>query len=250
MYQYILKIALFLLLLLSGDHLLAQKKGVDRVYLRSGDRLSGTVLHYGDTLHLRLLSGQDMYLLRSNVKKVYMGSQKSQQPYEFKEKGWFNTVAVAANFGRVPYVYGGGSSPTLGYNLQTTFGYQFDRRLGVGIGMAYSDYYLLDATSPVAAIYAEARTYLSRRTRAEYFALSAGYGHPMLKSSDGFDSAKGGLWLQPTFGWRLGASARYNFFFDMGLNFQNIHLVDNNEWAKNNYSVWYRRTILRGGIVF
>ena len=56
--------------------------------------------------------------------------------------------------------------------------------------------------------------------------------------------------LQPTLGLRLGASARYNFFLELGARFQQVHYNFSNEWVENRYKVTYQRWILRGGIVF
>ena len=61
---------------------------------------------------------------------------------------------------------------------------------------------------------------------------------------------RGGVFIQPTIGLRFGASARYNFFAELGARFQEVRYDFSNQWIENNYKVTYQRWILRGGILF
>jgi hypothetical protein len=226
----------------------------DYVLLKNGSKIYGKTLYYApkDTLEFQIPNGRIMRCAPETVEKVVMAQPesakepKSQKLYEFREHGVYGSAIYDMSFGRDKY--GGGTLTGVGF--QATAGYMFRRQLGLGGGVGYDGYYLKNGTANVLSGFGEIRGYLSKRNWAEFFTLAVGYGQPMKTENTAITNRKGGFMLQPTLGLRLGASARYNFFVDLGARFQQVHYDFSNEWVENKYRVTYQRWILRGGIVF
>ena len=253
-------IAFFLLLFASG--LIAQTTTSsagfeDYVLLKNGSRIYGKILYYApnDTLQIQVSSGQTMRCSPEYIKKVIMAKPKTAdanaatiaKPYDFKERGFYASAVYAMSFGR----NSGGAGTHTGVGLQATAGYLLRRQIGFGGGVGYDAYYLKDGNAAVMSVFGEARGYLSKRNVAEFFTFAVGYGQPMVqKGNPQITKRSGGLMLQPTIGLRFGASARYNFFAEIGARFQQVHYSNSNEWVENRYTVTYQRWIIRGGILF
>ena len=251
-----------LLLLLFANGLIAQtttsSEGFeDYVLLKNGSRIYGKILYYApnDTLQIQVSSGQTMRCKPEYIKKVVMAKPKTAdvsapktvKPYDFKERGFYASAVYAMSFGR----NSGGAGTHTGVGLQATAGYLLRRQIGFGGGVGYDAYYLKDGNAAVMSVFGEARGYLSKRNVAEYVTFAIGYGHPTKQKDNALiTNRSGGLMLQPTIGLRFGASARYNFFAEIGARFQQVHYSNSNEWVENRYTVNYQRWILRGGILF
>ena len=142
------------------------------------------------------------------------------------------------------------SKQTTAAGIQNVVGFQFNRWAGGGIGMGLNSYYFLYGASNVLSVFGEYRGYLSKRNTSEYWTFAAGFGQPLKNKTENLTNLKGGFMIQPTIGWRFGASRRYNFFADLGFRLQQVQYESNNTWSENHYKVTYRRWILRGGILF
>jgi hypothetical protein len=228
----------------------------DQIIYKNGSVVFGKILYYvpTDTLRFQLSNGQIMICPPSIIQKVVMVKPKTddvkapqaEKPYNFKEYGFYGSVAYAMSFGRDKY----GNGSRIGVGLQVSAGHLFQRKLGIGGGLAYDSYYLKDGNANVIAAFGEVRGYLSKRRVAEFFTLAAGFGQPMKTNNSGITKQSGGLIIQPTIGLRIGASARYNFFVELGARFQKVHYTYSDQWITNEYSVTYQRWILRGGLLF
>jgi hypothetical protein len=259
-----MKPIIILFLLLFGAMLNAQvtqpSEGfTDYVLFKNGSEVYGKILYYApnDTLELQIAGGRIVRFEAKTIKKVVMTKPKIEKisvptprlekPYNFKERGFYGSAAYAMSFGRNRN--GGGAH--IGVGLQASAGYLLRRQLGFGGGLAYDSYYLKDGEANVYAVFGEVRGYLSKRNVAEYYTFAAGYGQPTVQKDNlSITKRSGGLMIQPTFGLRFGASARYNFFAEVGARFQRVHYGFSNQWLENDYKVTYQRWILRGGIVF
>lgn len=239
-------------LLLYAAHIKAQQPTFsDRVYLKNGSVMVGKILYYqpNDTLQMQLESALIIRFAPSEVKKVKMTelsqgkTSRLERPYNFKERGMYDALSFNVNLGR-------SNRSHLGFGFQNVVGYQFNRLVGSGLGIAYDAYYLNNGESNVVSVFGEYRGYLSKRNTSEYWTFAAGYGHPLGIKNDNLTNLKGSFMLQPTIGWRFGASSRYNFFADLGFRLQQVRYESNNTWAENHYTVTYRRWVLRGGILF
>ena len=170
-------------------------------------------------------------------------AHRIERPYDFKERGIYDALSFNVNLGR-------SSGAHLGYGFQNVLGYQFNRLVGSGIGVGYDGYYLSNGESNVVSIFAEYRGYLSKKNVSEYWTFAAGYGMPTAVKGETLTDLHGSYMVQPTIGFRFGASSRYNFFADLGFRLQQVRYEDNNTWSSNHYTVTYRRWVLRGGILF
>ena len=214
----------------------------DYVLFKSGTEIYGKVLYYSpkDTLQLQVSSGRVMIFDTKSIQKIIMAKPKvtpvkKEKMYAFKEHGFYGSVAYDMSFGRNEYSAG----THTGVGLQATAGHLFRREFGLGGGIAYDSYYLKGGNANVLAAFTEVRGYLSKRQMAEFFTLAIGYGHPMKQDNilNVTSERKGGFMLQPTLGLRLGASARYNFFLEVGARFQQVHYNFSTEWVENRYKV-------------
>jgi hypothetical protein len=222
----------------------------DRVTFKNGSQLYGKVLSYApdDTLVFALKDGKTFIFLPEKVLNVRMEKPPKvkiptiPKPYNFRETGFYGAVAYSNSFGK------SASETRMGVGLSALAGWQFIPRWGVGGGVSFDQMYLSN-TSNILSIFGETRYYL-KRNRAEYGSLLVGYGMPLKHKNDPLEERRGGLLIQPMVGWRLGASARYNFFIDIGARFQRVYYRDVSTWMDNQYTVTYQRWILRGGIIF
>jgi hypothetical protein len=226
----------------------------DYVLLKNGSKIFGKVIYYApnDTLEFQIPNGRIMRCAPQTVEKVVMAQPKSanspkrEKPYEFREHGIYGSAVYNMSFGRDKN--GGGTHTGVGF--QATTGYLFRRQIGVGGGVGYDGYYLKGGNANVLSGFGEIRGYLSKRRWSEFFTVAVGYGQPLKANNGLITKRRGGLMMQPTIGLRLGASARYNFFVDLGARFQQVHYDFSSEWVENKYKVTYQRWILRGGIIF
>lgn len=242
-------------LLLYAAQLKAQQNDyTDKVYLNNGSIFVGKIIYYqpNDTLKVEIVNGQIAQFLPQQIKKIVMHevlveqtkSSRSEKPYNFKERGLYDALSVDINLGR------SASQTHRGIGCQNVVGYQFNRLVGSGIGVGYDSYYLNNGESNVLSVFGEYRGYLSKRNTSEYWTFAAGYGQPLSNKNESLTNLKGSFMVQPTIGFRFGASRRYNFFADLGFRLQQIRFENNQSWADNHYTVTYRRWILRGGILF
>ncbi len=250
-----MKIRVFVIvtfLLLYAAHIKAQQNEFsDKVYLKNGSRVVGKILFYqpNDTVQMQVVSGQIVRFAPQQVQKIKMAAladsktSRIERPYNFEERGMYNALSFNVNLGR-------SNMSHLGFGFQNVVGYQFNRLVGSGLGIGYDAYYLNNGESNVLSIFGEYRGYMNKRHTAEYWTFAAGYGHPMGIKNDNLTNLKGSYMLQPTIGYRFGASSRYNFFMDLGFRLQQVRYESNNTWSENHYTVAYRRWVLRGGILF
>jgi hypothetical protein len=226
------------------------KQFKDVVYLYDGSRITGNVLSYKpeESILLELSSGQQLIFLAKNIKKVVMSMpviEKTAEPYAFKERGLYNATSFALSFGKSTY------TNTVGVGLQHSVGYQFKRIIGAGIGASYENLYIQNsAEGRMFSIFGEIRGYFSQNNTAFYYNVAGGMAFPVAKYSENLTGHKGGLLVYPAIGMRFGASKSYNFFMDVGAKIQNVSYNSINDWSENQYSVTYRRWVVRGGILF
>ncbi len=239
-------------LFLYAAHIKAQQNEFsDKVYLKNGSLIVCKIVFYqpNDTVQVQVASGQIVRFAPQQVRKIKMSesaeikTSRVLRPYNFEERGLYDALSFNVNLGR-------SSVSHLGFGFQNVIGYQFNRLVGSGLGIGYDAYYLNNGESNVLSIFGEYRGYLSKRNTAEYWTFAAGYGHPMGIKNDNLTNLKGSFMLQPTIGYRFGASSRYNFFADLGFRLQQVRYESNNTWSENHYTVTYRRWVLRGGILF
>jgi hypothetical protein len=223
----------------------------DRVAFKNGNVFYGKLLLVvpNDSLVFEFPSGNEATFRYADIKKITMATPPKaavsiEKPYHFREKGLYGVVAYANSIGK------SAGSIRGGVGASAVVGWKFNRLVGVGVGAAYDHLYLANGDAPVLSVFSEWRGYLQAKPKSEYFSLAAGFAQPLRQKGNNYSELNAGFMLQPTFGYRFGASSRYNFFADFGARFQRVGMQTLNQWSENNYTVTYQRWILRGGIVF
>lgn len=260
MKKNILYINLILSFLYLSSTAMAQNQNTnsDILYLKNGSILRGSIERFsaqGDTIYFRNRNGTDMKILEIMVKKMVQyeqGNPTIAKPYEFREQGLWGALTANMMLGRTTTE----NTPTLGTGLTGVIGWRQNRWQNWGIGASYDQYYLGNGNSSMLGIFAEWRGILRASQNSEVFTLSGGWGFPLngVENTDWGNTnnknVSGGLYFHPSIGWRLGASGRYNFMFDVGVRFQNATFRTQNTWISRDYHVWYRRSVIRLGILF
>lgn len=259
-------IALIIFLLIENKNLLAQNnlpngevsQNMDVLYLKNGSVLRGTLQRYspkGDTLYFLNRNGLSMAVSENIIKKIVQYDAQVlhyEKPYLFREKGIWGAITVNGMLGRT----GSDNSPTLGTGITGVIGWRENRWQNWGIGVSYDQYYIGSGNSAMLATFAEWRGMLRASRVSEVFSVSAGWGVPLSEVpntgwavSDN-KNVSGGFYFHPAIGWRIGASSRYNFIFDVGVRFQNAIYRSENTWLSRDYHVLHRRSVVRLGILF
>lgn len=251
-------IILFLLSLSFSISLSAQEKDstqfVDVVYLQDGSEFRGTILKYkiGEELKMRLRSGTELTIPSGVIKKVVQEPgvmPDMAKPYQFKERGWYNVTYGGFMGGRSDW----DGDFELGLCLDNVTGYQFNRMLGLGLGVGVHTYYP-ESGETVFPVYAEARGYFLPQRVSPYYALALGYGFAFRNENQDIQQARGGYLVHPAVGLRFGG-AQSHFIMDAGVRIQRA------TWERSIFGWWgpesiqtqkmtYARVVMRFGILF
>jgi hypothetical protein len=232
----------------------------DVIYLKNGQQLEGRILEYqqGVRLMLQLSAGDTLRLrdveIERIVQKGYLPAealawQKAPQKksYAFKEKGLYNALYFSTmNSG------GPDSRLKLGIGLHNSTGYQFNRLLGLGLGLGIDTYGLSDGQS-IYPLFAEARGYLLRKAVTPYYSLSAGYGFAFKNRDANVIEAEGGPLLRGIIGLRLGSDERTNVLLGLGYQYQEASFtrslsVGGGVWEVQELT--FHRIVMRVGLIF
>lgn len=252
---------------LNPGFLLAQEQTQlpqDTIYLTGGGMMVGTILRYHpkkgvviksedgvlSTIAPNIISKMTMNTSgEKDVDKANVKLGALPKPYEFQEIGFYYSIAGSMLNG----IDAVGDSE-IGFGLQATGGYMFHRFFGVGLGAGFDNYSTINNNAPaVFPVSLEVRGYLTQQNRAPYYSLSGGYGFAAKDEERGIDKATGGAMFHPAFGVRLGAREDVNFSFDFGYRFQRVEVERTLEnWRREvqEQRIWYKRFVLRFGIIF
>jgi hypothetical protein len=231
---------------------------IDKVKMKQGNFYQGKIVEMDEKIIVMdILGGFRLHLNRNDIQKIQQqclncnigNNNDFLETYNFREKGIYTHLAGG--------VISGDENP--GYSFHATIGKMKRRTLGFGGGIGIFAYennrYLKQNFIPV---FGEIRSYLKAKKNAPFVAMKAGYG--MVKKAKTRGSWEqepskqlGGLFLNPSIGFRLGASDDINFIFDFGFLFQqsrNNYKLDESgigtEWIKYRYQRWQ----LSVGILF
>ncbi len=239
--------------LLSFLQMMAQEgtSASDAVYMKNGSVFRGTIMDYipGEQVQLQMTNGNMLLLDDKNVRKIIQGGadnkkNKVRKPYQFREKGVYHFTSGHINTGRSAYR----NYNETGLGFTHTSGYQFNRWLGVGIGMGM-DYYYMDSGQRFLQTFAEARGYLMQKRMSPYYALSVGYGSAFQDEDRNIIEAKGGALIYPAMGFRFGGSNGANFTLDFGVKFQSGTFVYRS-WDVQTHEMNYNRAVIRIGLLY
>ncbi len=234
---------------------------VDILYLKDGSILRGKILQIipdketkiqilGDSLQMDIPACMIKKLVQEFIKPATM---KSSGLYEFRENGWYGFVGVHATPFRISPAY---AQPVIRYGrgINAAVGYQFNRLLGVGIGVGAEQKFKNEGDVMV-YINADLRGYFLQKKLTPFYSLGLGYGFPQIVTTDFLIGAKGNMYVHPAVGIRFSGGSGVNMTLDLGYRLQQIRYDYEETWRNDIgrfYSeTWiYNRIALRLGICF
>jgi len=260
------RILIFLIgIILNPVFLLAQEPEtpkLDTIYLKSGGMMVGKMLRYNQKRGVVLEKKYGTYTIiaADNIRSISLHSGSAsegkakiklptEKPYHFRETGFYFTTMGSMLNGIDP----AGETET-GFGLEATTGYMFHRLVGVGLGVGFDTYSIINNNAPaIFPVSVEVRGYLMERNWSPYYALRAGYGFAAKDEERNINEAEGGAMFHPAFGLRLGAREDVNFAMDVGYRFQRATVErDVSAWRREiqEQRIWYKRLTVRFGIIF
>jgi len=213
------------------------------VHFKGGGKLHGKILSVeGDSITFKILTGDVIVMNTNVVKKVVQKFDKKRsvkkqfhlsKPYQFKEKGIYNTTYINIPQGHAKepfelfeYTYYH-RYWVLGLGIHHITGMQHNRWIGTGIGLGFDGYHLGYGRNYF-SIYGECRGYFIPQKISPYYSLGLGYGFGVTNRNVGVRENKGGLFFNPSLGYRFGASAGTNFVLGLGYKMQLATIADQN----------------------
>lgn len=253
----VLLMFLIMMIALAGR---AQENGVpesppDVLYLKDGTVLKGKLLHYiqGDKIVFELSTGDRVEYPQKKIRRFVQGGtlpEKAQakppKSYNFQETGLFFNLLPGMTFGR-----SSNSDNAVSLNLLGSAGYQLNRWIGVGGGIAV-DAYVPHRGEIVYPVFAEARGYFSPTRYSGFYVLRTGYGIVFAEEDNGVMDASGGFFLNPAIGLRWGGASSVNFVSEFGFQYQRAGYERSFGWngERDVIKKGYKRLNIRLGILF
>jgi len=198
-------------------------------YLKDGTIIKGDLLEWQPEviIKLKMTTGQVVTLDADKVKKFVEFSavnHKSKAPYNFKEKGFYGLVKANIIGGNG----GNRANGSLGAGASVVYGYQYNRWLGVGLGVGY-DKYILDTGEDLIPVFIDLIGYTSAKNFSPFYHLALGYSFSQDDPDFGIVDAKGGLLIHPSIGLRVGSKS-IKWLFDIGYRFQFAEFTYGNQF--------------------
>ena len=212
----------------------------DLVYLKNGSVFRGKIIEYtpGEDLKIELYGANVITIQDADIERVVQqvpasnaegGKDREQvdlmeEPHQprvlppLRETGWYDLVQL----GFLAATSDGGS--VIGLTASNVLGYQWDSRLGAGLGISY-DGYRPSRAETIVSVYAEGRVYPFADKLNWFAALGAGYGFaPRSKSLD-VVTAQGGLMGTVSIGYRFQTMDQSESLLEYGLRYQDAYFV-------------------------
>lgn len=184
---------------------------VDVVRLVSGHVFRGKIIKYqpSDSLHMETFGGAVLHIPDSKIQHIAQRCRKQRvrgaappKPYNFRERGLYNATRAAALV----------AADDLDFSLQHSTGYQFNRWVGLGLGIGVENLSYRDLeTVPTYPVFLEIRGYLSAQNLSPFYAVGGGWafkGSEPDEETSGWwavrDTWKAGWLAQAQVGYRIG----------------------------------------------
>lgn len=242
----------------------ADSNCVDLIHLKNGSLFRGKIVEYkpGESLTVRTSSGLLLWFEDKKVRKIVQDCPKvrpvktrvprSERPYSFRERGWYNATRAGVLLGDAHW---GQSSQ--GVFLQHSTGWQFGRLLGAGIGAGIENFTPDADDAATYPVFAEARGYFLPRKVSPYFSLAGGYAFAG-KVRQQFDNNwsnqitddwQGGWMARGSLGYRFGN----HFTLDFGIRLQRKTRLWTARWGSNETGrdrILHKRLEVSAGFLF
>ncbi len=256
---------LFFLLLFVPVFLFAQApittfsevKYLDEVNMKDGSSYNGKIIEMGENvIVIDVLGGFRLHLNRENIRNIRQKCLNCTNSkgndvlnYRFKEKGIYHHI----NVGLVS------ATDDLGLNASYSIGKMQRRALGFGGGLGFYSYKDYSVTRlDFLPVFAEARSYIFAKRNTPFVSTKAGYGFALKRALNGAENQviskqSGGLFFNPSFGFRFGANEDINLTMDLGFLMQyskDVFLLDDTGLGTSWRKRLFRRWSFNLGIVF
>lgn len=221
------------------------------IFLKNGDILKGQIVEESETiLKVEIIGGSVFVINKAEIIKI----EEEKVPKQFRGKddfviktnGFYHTLNLSLLFGRNQW-----DDLSAGASIQYTFGYQYNRWLGAGLGFGAESYFFYD-TESIYPIYLEGRGFISKKPFSPYYSVQLGYGIATLQNREfsGMLAAQGGLYFHPKIGFRFPTRSNVAFTMEVGYNLQKASYTFDNWQGRFIDSHTFSRTSLRFGILF
>jgi len=252
---------IFCLMMCSSALLTAQTYTESKVYLKGGQTLEGKLLSYQQGVGLSIQTEkkkpvevpekavhrvvQRTYLVAPARQSSKNTAEVEKVAYAFKERGMYNSIYFSSLNGQE------GDEFKIGFGIHNVTGYQFNRLLGIGLGIGLDSYSFIDGEN-LYPIFLEGRGYLTKSKVAPYYSLSAGYGFLFGLDDGTVTETEGGAMGRAAIGVRLGANSGSNVLIDAGYQLQEAYFrrVSDNTGETEETTVLYNRIAIRVGLIF
>lgn len=234
---------------------------IDMVELKDGSTLRGTVQSRDElgNIVLELTSGAQAEIAYEDIERVYQatfdGKRLRTAPnhsYAFRESGMYATTSggiITGNSGE--RIQG-----KTGYSFDLSGGYRFNRWVGLGLHAGYRSF-AAENNERFVPVGIEVIGYLTRTRVAPFYSLRTGYGIAVDEGDENI-SAKGGFYMEPMMGVRIGASSGLNAIVGFGYTHQraSYEYAGFNPWiwpgndTLINHAIRYHRWTFRIGMTF
>jgi len=208
----------------------------DVIYFKGGGKIYGKILTIeNNSVEFEMVSGKVVNFQTGTIKKIIQKFDKTgtaklkffkKKPYEFKEEGIYNYTYInfPQGYNTEPYYSqvnfrNYGRYWVLGMGIHHVTGKQHNRWFGTGIGLGF-DGYELGYGRNILSIYGECRGYMMAERFSPYYSVGLGYGISVTNKNVGILESKGGLYFNPSLGYRFGGSANANFVMSLGYKLQ------------------------------
>lgn len=233
-------------------HLLAQEQDLheDVLYLKSGSVFRGKLISYDSEgmVVFQTYQGIQLGFEAPEVEKVVQevliskkGKDVQGNTHSFPDEKMYH------------YLSGGFSANYLagGATLNIAVGYRYNRLLSLGLGTGIQNFELGYGRQMI-PVYAEIRSFTTRKNISPMLAMKAGYGFAMKNESADITGAKGGALLAPEMGVRFGGRTAH-FTLSLALHFQWAKFEESFDWqpsARFVDEMRYQRLEFRVGLMF
>ena len=230
-------------------------KYLDEVNMKSGYVYQGKIIEMGENvIVIDILGGFRLHLNHTEIKNIRQKclncsdlQGKIASNYQFRERGYYAHLSIGAISG----------TADAGIGASWSVGKMQRRTLGYGGGVGIFSYKENGTKYDFVPLFAEARSYFLAKKNTPFVTAKAGYAVPIKRALQSWeqkiDKQNGGLFFNPSFGFRFGANDDVNMTLDLGFLVQyskNEYVLDSSGLGRSWQKRTFRRWNLNLGIVF
>jgi sRNA-binding regulator protein Hfq len=221
------------------------------VYLTNGSIIRGEVIEQTkETIKIQIEGGSILVYKMDEVERIVkeekkIKSKKTERDYQVQDTGYFHSI----NFGFLPGRNAEWGDFAFGGSLHYTFGYQYKRMLGAGIGVG-GDAYIYNNIQNVFPVYLQARGYFLNQPFSPYYSVNVGYGFATSNNAWNIVDASGGLYVHPKIGFRLASRSNAAFTVELGYSHQMAKYTYDDWQGRYEDKMSFRRISILFGVLF